>query len=179
MPLKGLAGVLLLVLLAAGVTGVLQREANTRPAATARVTHVYDGDTIEAAGVGKVRLQGIDAMDGFDRDHMRAQALRYGIRTEQVKHWAGRATEFARERLLGDRVKLRFGPEPKDRYGRTLAYVHLQDGSGEQDFNRLMLRRGLAVAYRRFHHPRLSQYLGAEQKAQEENVGIWQDAEVR
>jgi len=146
----------------------------------AGVTHVYDGDTIEVMGVGKVRLIGIDAMDGYNLERALSQARRFGMSVEQVKKWADRATDFARDKLKGRRVGLYFGPERTDGFGRTLAYVHLRGEDGqEEDFDLMMLREGLAAAYHDFPHPRLDEYLKAEKEAQAGRAGMWKDASLR
>ncbi len=153
-----------------------------RPSAVAgAVTHVYDGDTIEVSGVGKVRLIGIDAMDGHNAERMFSQSQLYGLSSGEVRHWAERAAEFARQELKGRRVVLRHGREGFDDYGRTLAYVHLPTGGtgGGDDFNLRMLKAGLAAAYRRAEHPRREDYLRAEQAAQDERVGMWRDARIQ
>ena len=153
-----------------------------RPSAVAgAVTHVYDGDTIEVSGVGKVRLIGIDAMDGHNADRMSSQSQLYGLSSGEVRHWGERAAEFARQELKGRRVVLHHGREGFDAYGRTLAYVHLPTGGtgGGDDFNLRMLKAGLAAAYRRAEHPRREDYLRAEQAAQDERVGMWTDARIQ
>ena len=153
----------------------------------AEVIRVYDGDTIEVRGVGKVRLIGIDALDGYNQDRMTAQALQYGMPPATVRQWADRATEFARRMLAGRSVRLQYGPELTDDYGRTLAYVHVgvaggrtpADGAGEQDFNLAMLRKGLAAAYRAARHPRRDEYLAAEARARTAHLGLWHDANAK
>lgn len=153
-----------------------------RPSAVAgAVTHVYDGDTIEVSGVGKVRMIGIDAMDGDNAERMLSQSQLYGLSSGEVRHWAERAADFARRELRGRRVVLHHGREGFDDYGRTLAYVHLPTGgtAGGDDFNLRMLKAGLAAAYRRAEHPRREDYLRAEQAAQDERVGMWRDARIQ
>jgi micrococcal nuclease len=181
-----LVGAVLLALLFAGLVGVLrgpaaQRESPRRSEAArpraARVTYVYDGDTVEVEGIGKVRLIGIDAMDAHDPDRTYEQRERYGMMTARVKYWAERATNFARTRLQGKVVTLSGGPEPTDRYGRVLAYVQVPDGEeAGEDLNLLMLREGLAAAYRAADHPRRAGYLKAEAEARGARRGMWQDA---
>ncbi len=153
--------------------------AGTASFVKAGVERVYDGDTIEASGVGKVRLIGIDAMDGYNLERALSQARSFGMSAEQVKAWADRATEYARRRLRGRRVTLCYGPERTDAYGRTLAYVQVPGAAGEEDFNLQMLRAGMAVAYRDFPHPRLEAYVAAEKEAQAARAGLWKDATVR
>ncbi|MHC4788725.1 MAG: thermonuclease family protein [Planctomycetota bacterium] len=178
------AGVLFGVLVAVAL-GILGRTTSPRPAPgrgalEGTVSEVYDGDTVEVRGLGPVRLIGIDAMDQMNEERTLSQSQRYGMRVDRVRHWAGRASAFAHEGLDGQQVALHFGDEEADGYGRTLAYVHpLQEEGGEgEDFNLLMLREGLAAAYHAFPHPRRSEYLRAEDGAQAERRGLWQDASI-
>ena len=173
--LKALAaGIIVAGLMALIFRPVAERHAPQPPAAPARaqqsdaprsVTWVYDGDTIEVKGIGKVRFIGIDAMDGYNEDRMMSQAQQYGMSTDRVKHWAGRASEFVRGFLDGGEVGLRYGPEA----------VVVRDGE-DVDLNLLMLREGLAAAYRRFDHPRRAEYLEAERTARADRLGLWRDA---
>jgi len=179
-PLRGLAALCVAVLLLAALLGVLPKgtaRKTARPAGTGRVTYVYDGDTIEVAGVGKVRLIGIDAMDGYNADRTAGQSRRYGMSPERVRHWAEEATRSARRTLQGREVRLGYGPEAFDAYGRVLAYVML--GEEGRDFGLEMITAGLAAAYERFDHPRRGQYLRAQQRAQAQRTGMWSDAQIR
>src|SRR5437899_6891677 len=92
------------------------------------VRSVVDGDTIDVATVGHVRLLGIDAPEighGFDT------AAPFG--------------REARERLAGlilhRYVRLEYEGAREDMYSRRLAYVLLEDGTL---VNAVMLREGLA-----------------------------------
>src|SRR3954469_17996825 len=81
---------------------------------TAAVQRVVDGDTVRLAGLGSVRLIGVDTPEV------------YGGR---VECFGPEASAFARSILRpGTRVRYRVGREPRDRYGRLLAYVWLTDG---------------------------------------------------
>lgn len=143
------------------------------------VGRVYDGDTLEVAGVGKVRVLGIDALDGHNREKTQGQSRWYGLTTRQVEHWAEKATNVAAERLQNRRVILHLGRDRLDAHGRTLAYVHLSEEAGGQDFGLLMLARGLAATYRNAPHARQEQYLAAERRAQTAREGMWQDTRIR
>jgi len=172
-------------LIVAGLTlcaalAVLDR-AGCRPSGRGRtgtVTYVYDADTVEVSGFGKVRLIGVDALDAYNVRKVLSQSRRLGLSEREVIEWSERATQFAREHLLHRRVTLRFGPEPRDDYGRTLAYLYFRGSDGEQEvnFNRLLLANGLAVAYRRFPHPLLQDFIEAEREARNSRLGLWQDA---
>jgi micrococcal nuclease len=104
---------------------------NEGPASsTVLVTRVVDGDTIEARIEGEaedVRLIGVDT----------PETVKPG---EPVQCFGPRASAFTHRQLDGRRVRLVFGVERRDIYGRLLAYAYL-DG---RLFNSTLLRRGLA-----------------------------------
>ncbi|HET6571165.1 MAG TPA: thermonuclease family protein [Solirubrobacterales bacterium] len=111
----------------------------------ARVVRVVDGDTIEARIDGRdedVRLIGIDTPETVKPD-------------TPVQCFGERASQFTKRWLTGRRVRLVFGVERRDVYGRLLAYVYLafptsstQGGKSrerrERLFNAELARRGLA-----------------------------------
>jgi micrococcal nuclease len=77
----------------------------------ARVQRVVDGDTIVLAGGERVRYIGVDT----------PESVKPGT---PVQCYA-KAASHANERLVeGQRVRLRYDAERRDRYGRTLAYVY-------------------------------------------------------
>ena len=99
-------------------------------AATATVSRVVDGDTIEARIGGvleDVRLIGVDT----------PETVKPG---EPVQCFGPQASHFTKQRLEGERVRLVFGAERRDVYGRLLAYVF----SRGRLFNAGLVRRGLA-----------------------------------
>ena len=179
-PKRGVVALAAAVLLMTALIGLLARSPSPAAARLGNqgvVTYVYDGDTVEVAGVGKVRLLGIDAMDGYNAERTAEQARDYGMPQARVKHWAEEATSFAREALDGRTVHLEYGPEARDQYGRVLAYLALDEG--REDFDLLMITKGLAAAYVVFDHPRLAQYVSAEHEAQAQRAGMWKDATIR
>jgi micrococcal nuclease len=93
---------------------------------SARVTKHTDGDTLWLSGIGKVRLIGVDTPEVYGDDEC-----------------YGREASAFVERMvpLGAAVSYRLGIEERDRYGRALAYVYLEDG---RLLNRLLLGRGYA-----------------------------------
>lgn len=96
----------------------------------AEVVRVVDGDTLEARIAGEiedVRLIGVDT----------PETVKPG---EPVQCFGLRASRFTHRELEGRPVRLVFGVERRDVYGRLLAYVYL----GERFFNPILVRRGLA-----------------------------------
>jgi micrococcal nuclease len=100
------------------------------PAVTAYVVRVVDGDTIEARigdRVEDVRYIGVDTPETVKPN-------------TPVQCFGPRASAF-NHRLVEHRpVRLVFGAERRDIYGRLLAYVHL----GTRFVNADLVRRGLA-----------------------------------
>jgi len=121
------------------------------------VRAVIDGDTIDVATFGRVRLLGIDAPEighGFDttapfgreaRDRLASLVLRRWIRLEQE----------------GARL---------DRYNRHLAYVMREDGVF---VNAALVRDGLARVSARVPLSRLAELKRAEAEAQAFRRGMW------
>jgi len=134
-----------------------------------RVSWVYDGDTIRVAGIGKVRMLGIDVpeKEASRRDRF---FLRRGIAQARLRNIHNRANVFVREQILGRSVSLRTEKPAYDAYGRLLAYVTLPDG---RLLNRLLLKQGLAVVYRRFDFDLKKDFLAAEQEARRARRGMW------
>lgn len=141
-----------------------------------KVSFVYDGDTIQVSGVGKVRLLGVDALDSRNQSKIREQARNLGMERGQVVGWARKAESFARGKLAGRIVKLEMGREKRGDYGRLLAYVHFDGKSGKINFNRLLLQRGFATAYCAFDYRLKNEFLRTEKEARRRNRGLWGDA---
>ncbi len=131
---------------------------------TARVAHVYDGDTLRLEDGRKVRFIGIDTPEVFSRKR----------ELDPLEARLGEAAKRAlREKLVaaGERVSLQYGMDTKDRYGRVLAHVFLVDGESIQGW---LLANGYAIAYTTPPNDRLGDcYRRQEQSAREQQRGIW------
>ncbi len=122
------------------------------------VTHIVDGDTLDVAGVGRIRVIGIDTPErgdcGYDSATLAMAAL-----------------------VSGRTVSLTPGAaDDADRYGRLLRYVDV----GSIDAGLSLLRDGWAIArydsrdgYGR--HPRQDEYIAAD--AQSPDLGCYPDYE--
>ena len=98
--------------------------------AYAFVTRVVDGDTIEARigdRIEDVRYIGVDTPETVKPD-------------TPVQCFGPRASAFNHRLVERRPVRLDFGVERRDVYGRLLAYVHL----GDRFVNADLVRRGLA-----------------------------------
>ncbi|MGH2839703.1 MAG: thermonuclease family protein [Solirubrobacteraceae bacterium] len=92
---------------------------------TALVTRVVDGDTAVLSKLGRSRFIGVDTPEVYGREEC----------------FGAQASAYARRVLEGKRVRYAIGREPRDRYGRALVYVWLEDG---RFFNELLVREGYA-----------------------------------
>lgn len=98
--------------------------------AVAFVTRVVDGDTIEAQIGGRVedvRYIGVDTPETVKPD-------------TPVQCFGPQASSFNHRLVEGRQVRLVFGVERRDVYGRLLAYAYL----GRRFVNAILVRRGLA-----------------------------------
>jgi micrococcal nuclease len=122
------------------------------------VKRVVDGDTFEIESGEKVRMIGVDTPESVKPNH-------------PVEPYGKEASNYSKQLLSGQTVTLKFDVEPRDRYGRLLAYVYMADGTF---VNEKLVRDGYArimtippnVAY-------ADLFLKAERDAREHNRGLW------
>lgn len=126
-------------------------------AAAQRVERVVDGDTIIVSGVGRVRLIGVDTPESVDP-------------RRPVEFFGKEAGAFTRRLVDGKQVRLDYDWERTDRYGRTLAYVYLLDGTF---VNAEIIRRGYGHAYTRFPFKHLERFRQFEREARVAGRGLW------
>jgi micrococcal nuclease len=147
------------VMLATTVAGVPQIPRVAGPCGvTTLVTRVFDGDTLETAGVGRVRLLGIDAPE-------------LGGRFERPAPFAIEARDRLQALVLRRWIRLECDDTRRDTYGRRLAYVF---GGGEL-INVQLVREGLARVSARTRLQHWDALWNAEQDAQARRRGMWGD----
>ncbi|MBA2349250.1 MAG: thermonuclease family protein [Solirubrobacterales bacterium] len=145
-----------------GQLGVLGEGGEIPAGEGALVERVVDGDTI------KVRLEG------------RTETVRYiGVDTPETKkpntpvQCYGKNASQENERLVeGERVELAPGVEPRDRYGRMLAYVRRErDGLF---VNEALLRGGFATTLTIAPNDRYApRFAALEAGARASRKGLW------
>lgn len=124
------------------------------------VKRVVDGDTLLLRSGERVRLQGIDTPETVRPNY-------------PVEPWGPEASQFT-EQFVEDadgEVRLTFGPERLDDYGRTLAFVW----HGEQLLNEELVRAGLARARLgyRYSGTMKRRLAAAQDEARAARRGIW------
>ncbi len=118
---------------------------------------VIDGDTIELDGREKVRLIGVDTSETKDP-------------RKPVQYFGAEAAVFTKRAVQGRRVRLEYDQTRRDRYGRTLAYVYLEDGTF---LNLEIVRQGFGHAYTKYPFRYIDQFRDAERSARKDNLGLW------
>ena len=121
------------------------------------VERVVDGDTIMVEGIGSVRLIGVDTPETVHPNR-------------PVEFFGKEASAFTKRMLEGKQVRLEYDQERQDRYGRTLAYVYLTDGTFA---NAEIIRRGYGHAYTRFPFRHLEKFRQLEREARTSRRGLW------
>jgi micrococcal nuclease len=147
---------ILLILLAAGCGS----DEGPKPNGELHVTvkRVVDGDTFETGDGEKVRMIGVDTPESVKPNH-------------PVEPYGKEASAYTKQLLTGKKVLLRFDVEPRDKYGRLLAYVYLPDGTF---VNEKLVREGYARILTippNVRHAEL--FLQAEREARAQNRGLW------
>ncbi len=128
---------------------------------------VMDGDTFE-----------IDISDGR---YTRTRVRLWGVDTPEIPesgrepgHYGREASAFARNAFLSRRIRLELAPgRTRDKYGRVLAYVYL-DESGKM-FNATLIETGHGYADPRFEHPRMTAFVELEKRARSARRGLWKN----
>lgn len=126
------------------------------------VTKVIDGDTVIIDDKETVRLIGIDAPE-----------LRHS--SKPVMYFAEEAYKFVKNLCEEKNVKLEFDEANapsghKDKYGRTLAYIYLEDGTF---VNAEIIKQGYGFCYSRFPFEYIEQFRQYQIEAIEEERGLW------
>lgn len=130
------------------------------------VVKVVDGDTINLEDPDnpkpeRVRLIGIDAPET-----RRSPG-------KEVHPFGKVSTAYLKELLVGGKVLLEYDVTRKDRYGRTLAYIYLPDGTF---VNAKMIEEGFATIMTIQPNSRYADHFYELQKqAQAAGKGIWSE----
>ena len=122
---------------------------------TVTVTRIVDGDSLRSGDL-QIRIHGIDAPE-----------MRQSCVDARGRSWAcGKAARTAMSEILSTAAQLECELRDVDRYGRLV----MRCMAGDTDIAAALVRRGLALAYRRY----ATDYVEDEQVAAQEATGMWQ-----
>jgi len=160
---KSLISVLLLIVLPFLLPACYSsedQETSTGPQISyyAKVVKVYDGDTIELDNGEIIRYIGIDTPEICHP-------------YKPVEYYGEEAYRFNKKLVDGKRVGVELDVQKKDKYGRTLAYIYLEDGTF---VNAELIKQGYAqiltippnVKYQDL-------FLKLQREAREARRGLW------
>ena len=125
------------------------------------VARVIDGDTLLLSNGERVRLIGVDTPE-----------LHHPLKP--VQYFAREASEFTRKMVEGKRVRLEYEPRKRDKYGRLLAYVYLEDGTF---LNAEIIKQGYGFAYTKYPFRYLDAFRQYQREAREHERGLWKHKE--
>ncbi|MBZ0271362.1 thermonuclease family protein [bacterium] len=136
---------------------------------TAKVLHAVDGDTLAIQIDGrtdKVRLIGVDTPETVHP-------------SKPVQYFGKEASAFTHKIVDGKTVRLELdqasaATNHRDKYGRLLAYVFLEDGTL---LNAEIIRQGYGHAYTRFPFAKMEEFRTLEREAREAGRGLWAGGE--
>jgi endonuclease YncB( thermonuclease family) len=121
------------------------------------VNRAIDGDTLELSTGEKVHLIGVDTPETKDP-------------RKPVQYFGKEATAFTQGTVGGKRVRLEYDQQRQDKYGRTLAYVYLENGTF---VNAEIIRQGYGFVYTRFPFKFSEQFRQLEREARDAKQGLW------
>lgn len=162
------------------------------------VKRVVDGDTLVLEDGRKIRLIGVDTPEVHISNKLYKDSQRSGQDIAAIRELGLRASAFTKKYLDKQQVELEYDPSNQvthhqDKYGRTLAYVHVQLSrlppeyeeylskkglkKSKKDsyvlFNRLLIQCGYANAYTRFPFQYLENFRTCEREARAFETGLW------
>ena len=127
------------------------------------VTKVIDGDTFWAddgseKGI-KIRLIGVDAPESRN------------VFKKVVGYFGKESKQYMTSLIAGKKVRLVYDIDPLDQYGRTLAYVYLQDGTF---VNAELVKQGYAMVMTVPPNVKYAEkFVKLERRARKNNRGLW------
>ncbi|MFD2670803.1 thermonuclease family protein [Marinicrinis sediminis] len=129
---------------------------------TQLVTRVVDGDTMKVMVDGKEETVRLLLVDTPESVHPNKPVQPFGLE----------ASAYAKDMLEGKEVRLELDVSERDKYGRLLVYMWLDE---HRMFNEMLLEQGLArVAY--IYPPNVKYvdpFRAIQREAQRKEAGIW------
>ena len=135
------------------------------------VERAVDGDTLKLSDGQKVRLIGVDTPELHESDKLARDAARSRKDIAVIKGLGRKAADFTKALVQRKRVKLEYDVKKRDRYGRTLAYVYLEDGTF---VNAKIIEEGYGQIMSIPPNVKYADYfLKLEREAREKGKGLW------
>lgn len=141
------------------------------------VSRVIDGDTIKLSNGEHVRLIGIDTPESRYNKKLERDVARSRKDINEILKMGKVASNFTKGLVEDKKVRLEFDVEKRDRYGRLLAYVYLEDGTF---VNAKIIGEGYAQVMTIPPNVKYAGYfLKLQKEAREKKKGLWGDAQEK
>ena len=116
---------------------------------------------------------GVDTPELHYSEKLLRDSKRSGQDIKTIQSLGRKASDFAKKLCAGKRVRLEYDVERKDRYGRTLAYVYLEDGVF---VNAELMKEGYAQVMTIPPNVKYSDlFTKLQREAREAKRGLWKD----
>ena len=144
---------------------LLKSEGKIESGGIVTLVRVIDGDSVTVVQEGQqpaaVRLLGIKAFDA-------------GIEKDVAAPYGQAAVDTLNRLMANQPVRVLLHTPPKDRYGRYIAALYVDD----QDLGLHLIKEGLAMVYTVYPFPAMSFYLQEQELARAGRRGLWANTEV-
>jgi micrococcal nuclease len=144
---------------------MLKSEGKVESGNIVSLVSIVDGDTVRVAQEGQqpvtIRILGIKAFDA-------------NIAKDVVAPYGQAAVDTLQRLMTNNPVRVLLHSTPKDRYGRYIATLYVDD----QDIGLRLIKEGLAMVYTVYPFPSLSFYLQEQELARAGRRGLWANTEV-
>ena len=137
------------------------------------VARAVDGDTLKLSDGRRVRLIGVDTPELHYSEKLLRDSQRTHKDLKAIQALGKKAADFTRQLCEGKPVRLEFDVRKSDRYGRSLAYVYLEDGTF---INAKIVEEGYGQVMTIPPDVKFADYfLKLERQARENRRGLWAD----
>jgi len=137
------------------------------------VKRVIDGDTLKLSNDQRVRLIGVDTPELHYSNKLLRDAKRTQRDIKTIQALGRRSSIFTKDLCLGKKIRLEFDVEKRDKYGRVLAYVYLEDGTF---INAKILKEGYGQVMTIPPNVKYADYfLKLQKEAKANNKGLWKE----
>lgn len=135
------------------------------------VNRAVDGDTLKLSGGERVRLIGIDTPELHYSAKLERDARRSHKDIKEIQALGAKSAAFTKALCEGKKVRLEFDVDKRDKYGRLLAYVYLEDGTF---VNAKIVEEGYAQILTIPPNVKYSGlFLKLEREARDKRKGLW------
>jgi len=159
------------ILLFAGLR-ILPSHAKAVPVSEkAFAARVVDGDTVKLSDGRRIRLIGVDTPELHYSDKLLRDSNRTHKDVKEIQAMGERAAAFTRQLCEGKPVKLESDVRKLDKYGRSLAYIYLEDGTF---VNAKIIEEGYAQVMTIPPNVKYADYfLKLQRQARDARKGLW------